>query len=203
MNRKIVFLGAVVGLILFGSLMATAIQAGTLGNGTNNQINQNTQGFVWKYKAEKKYGENANYCVNQNINNEQKQAAGVAFHFGYKDNHRERNRNEIRQLMGNCTGLINLINISGFLEKNDSVYFIDGITLKFNPYRYVYSNIATYDYDNDGFVETLAEELEGLIDSYVILSGHLNENNELIVVKINGMIYREPGKPEWAGSHQL
>ena len=195
------FIGAAVGLLLLGSVMATALKAGDLGTTSYSQSKKTAQGLSWKYKAEKNDVENAKDSAEEKKNSELTQYAGESVHFGYKEKSREQNRNQIRRLCGNCSGRGNLTNVSGVLEKNDTIYLINNITLKFGPYRYVYETIATYDYDADGFVETLAEELDGLVGTNVTISGHLNENNELIVFSINELMYRDAGKPEWTGPH--
>ena len=113
----------------------------------------------------------------------------------------QRIRNQIRDTLGICNGECNLTEITGFLEYSDNIYSVDDVEVHFGPYWYITNTQASFDFDGDGSLEPIFDELQGLVGSEVTLEGHLQSDNWLSVFYINGELYREPGKPIWSGGN--
>lgn len=111
----------------------------------------------------------------------------------------ERIRNRIYDMLGYCYGGVNLTNLTGMLEYNNSVFTIGDVELHFGPVRYIESVVSNYDYDNDGTNETIFEELQGLVNltTNVTVQGHMQSDYWMSVFSINGLVYREPDQPFW------
>lgn len=79
-------------------------------------------------------------------------------------------------------------------------YCIGDATLHFGPWWYLDSTRSGQDFDDDGTVETSAEELDGLISQYVTLDVKVGPR-KTDVYAINGLPWREAigGPPPWAG----
>lgn len=116
----------------------------------------------------------------------------------------ERIRYRIRDVLGRYRGEIELTEINGTLEYNYIFFKIGDVELHFGPNWYMIAVISAYDYDQDGDNnETVYNELLGLVESgeNVSVEGYLQSENWLSVFSINGIEYREEGKPIWASEH--
>ncbi|MGB6679788.1 MAG: hypothetical protein WBF08_00510 [Candidatus Bathyarchaeia archaeon] len=91
----------------------------------------------------------------------------------------------------------NMTELTGVLSYSSGRFTIDGVTLHLGPHWYLTTAQSIYDYDGDGNLETIFEELQGLIGTTVTVEGHLQYDNWLSVFYINGYLYREPGMPPW------
>ncbi len=98
----------------------------------------------------------------------------------------------------------NLTTGTGTWSQDGIWYYLDGVRLHVGPYGYLAVKDALYDYDNDGDLETIAGELDGLDGQTVTVNGPLHEGpmTWLSVFYINDMLYREEGRPIWAGGHR-
>ena len=110
-------------------------------------------------------------------------------------------RNRICDMLGICQGGCELIEITGILEYDGTIFFIGDVELHFGPNWYITSAIAALDYDGDEEKELIIDELLGLVDTEVTVEGHMQSDNWMSVFTINGMVYREPGQPIWAAQH--
>jgi hypothetical protein len=101
----------------------------------------------------------------------------------------------IGTLGGGCGGHNNttMTEITGILVLyNNTKFKIDDITLNLGGYCYINSTTSPYDFDGDGIIETILNELLGLAGSSITVKGHLFcQNTHLIVFYINGILYRE------------
>ena len=80
--------------------------------------------------------------------------------------------------------------------------YIDDVELHFGPDWFIESAVSNVDYDNNGELELVYDELQGLVGFEVTAEGHLQSSGWMSVFTINGEIYREPGQPIWASQHQ-
>ena len=89
------------------------------------------------------------------------------------------------------------------LEHGWRRYYLDGVRLHVGPSWYLAVKDPLYDYDSNGDLETTAGELDGLDGQTVTVTGDLQEGTVtwLSVFYINYMLYREEGRPIWAGGH--
>ena len=53
----------------------------------------------------------------------------------------------------------------------------------------------------NGEYELIIDELLGLVSTEVTVEGHYQSDTWMSVFTINGLVYREPGKPIWAAQH--
>ncbi|MCD6147513.1 MAG: hypothetical protein J7J34_05900 [Thermoplasmata archaeon] len=98
----------------------------------------------------------------------------------------------------------NLTEVTGVLTQDGVYFYLDGLRLYVGPYWYISIKESAYDYDGDGNTETIIEELQGLTGTTVTITGSLHDGiagQRLTVFHINDMLYREEGKPIWAGGH--
>jgi hypothetical protein len=112
--------------------------------------------------------------------------------------------NRLCDMIGWCrgTGIIaNLENITGILENNVTNFYIGDAELHFGPIWYIKSAESAVDFDGDGTLEYIFDELLGLVGTEVTVGAHEQSENWYSVFTINGEIYREPGVPIWAGKH--
>ena len=100
-------------------------------------------------------------------------------------------------------GCDNLTTVTGTLTKDGICYFMDEMRLHVGPYWYLTLADAAQDYDGDGTTERLVDELDGLLGTQVTIDGSLHESTVtwLSFFYINEMLYREEGRPIWAGGH--
>jgi len=112
-------------------------------------------------------------------------------------------RNRIRDMLGICDGHCeeDLVELSGTLIANAGYYYINNIEVHFGPLWYTTTTTASYDYDKDGTIELISEELNGLIDSIVIFEGFYQSDNWFSVFTINDIHYRDIGKPIWSNGN--
>jgi len=113
----------------------------------------------------------------------------------------QRIMNRIRDMLGICQGGCNLSELTGVMTYDGSDFFIDTVELHFGPNWYIKSAITAVDYDNDGELELIIDELLGLVNTTVTVEGHYQAQDWMSVFTINGEVYREPGQPIWASQH--
>jgi hypothetical protein len=106
----------------------------------------------------------------------------------------------IAPLGGGCGGggchNSTMTEITGTLVYNDNKFKIDTTTLNFGCYSYINSTTSPYDFDGDGTLETILNELLGLVGTSVTVEGYLScQNTRLVVYYINGVLYRDWGCP--------
>ena len=90
--------------------------------------------------------------------------------------------------------------LSGTLSQVERDYAVDGTPVSFGPFWFLGDAAAPADFDGDGVVGSMAEELAGLIGNVVDLQVEVDADGEADVFGINGSTYREQGvPPAWAG----
>jgi len=98
-----------------------------------------------------------------------------------------------------------LVRLAGTLERCGGQYCVGRSVVDFGPGWYVSGSVARHDYDDNGSLELVAEELAGLLGHEVLLEtdgGDLDED----VYTINGMPFRDaqgqlPAPPAEGGSN--
>lgn len=115
----------------------------------------------------------------------------------------QRLRNQICDTLGICQGDCDLITLTGTLTFDGTNFFIDGTELHFGPTWYITSSESAIDYDKDGTLELINDELQGLIGTQITVEGHEQSDQWVSVFTINGETYREVGQPIWSSQHQL
>jgi hypothetical protein len=91
-----------------------------------------------------------------------------------------------------CHNNTNLTEITGVLVYDGTNFMIDTTFLNFGCYNYINTTISPYDFDGDGTVETVLNELLGLVGTSITVEGRMNcQNTRLMVIYINGILYRE------------
>ena len=113
----------------------------------------------------------------------------------------QRFMNRIRDMLGLCQGGCNLSELTGLMTYDGTNFYIDPTELHFGPNWYINSATSAVDYDNDGTLELVIEELQGLAGTTVTVEGHYQAQDWMSVFTINGEIYREPGQPIWTAQH--
>jgi hypothetical protein len=111
-------------------------------------------------------------------------------------------RNRFCDMLGICQGGCNLSELTGIMTNEGSNFYIEGVELHFGPVWYISSAMSSVDYDNDGQLELIVDELLGLVGTTVTVQGHYQSDNWMSVFTINGEVYREPGQPIWASEHE-
>jgi hypothetical protein len=110
--------------------------------------------------------------------------------------------NQIRDTLGVCQGGCNLTTLTGILTYDGTNFFIGTVELHFGPTWYITSAISAVDYDKDGQLKLVTDELNGLVNTEVTVEGHYQSDNWMSVFTINGETYREPGSPIWSSQHE-
>jgi len=113
----------------------------------------------------------------------------------------QRIRNMVCDMLGICQGGCELEEITGILTYEGSNFFIGPVELHFGPNWYITAAIAAEDYNDDGEIELVYDELMGLVGSEVTVEGHMQSEDWMSVFTINGLVYREPGQPAWTWGH--
>ena len=111
-------------------------------------------------------------------------------------------RNQISDMLGVCQEECELTEVTGILEYSDRIYTVGDVEVHFGPYWYMTKTDSLYDFDGDGVIELIFDELQGLVGSEITLEGYLQSENWLSVFYINGELYRAPGKPIWSGRNR-
>lgn len=114
----------------------------------------------------------------------------------------QRFMNRIRDTLGVCQGGCNLTTLTGIMTYDGTNFFIETVELHFGPSWYITAANSTIDYDGDGNLELVIDELLGLVGTEVTVEGHYQSDDWMSVFTINGEVYREPGQPIWAAEHQ-
>lgn len=114
----------------------------------------------------------------------------------------QRLRNRICDTLGICQGGCELITITGVLSYDGTEYYVDDVEVHFGPTWYITSAESAVDYDGDGTLEVISDELEGLLGTTVTIEGHEQSDQWISVFSINGETFREPGQPIWSSQHQ-
>ena len=92
---------------------------------------------------------------------------------------------------GGCHNNTNMTDITGIFIYEGYWFKIGTMRMNFGPRSYINSTTATYDYDGDGSLETIFNELQGLLGTTITLTGLLrSQGTMLIVFYINGTPYR-------------
>ena len=112
-------------------------------------------------------------------------------------------RNRICDMLGICQGGVNLTNITGTLSFDGTNFYTEDVELHFGPIWYIKNNESSIDYDQDGNLELIYDELQGLVGPEITVEGHLQSSGWMSVFTINGETYREPGQPFWASQNHL
>ena len=110
-------------------------------------------------------------------------------------------RNRICDTIGICLGGCELTNLTGILEYDGDIFYIGNTTVHFGPNWYITAAISAEDYDGDGEIELIIDELLGLVDTEVTVEGHYQSDDWMSVFTINELVYREAGQPIWAAQH--
>jgi len=116
-------------------------------------------------------------------------------------------RNQIKDMLGICDGDGDgvcdqeLEPLSGILTTDGTYYYIDNIQVSFGPLWYISSTIASDDYDGDGSIKLISEEVSGLVDSEVTLEGFYQSEQWFSVFNINDLFYRAVGRPIWSNGN--
>ncbi len=93
---------------------------------------------------------------------------------------------------GHCHNNSSMVEITGILEYNDTVFTIEGTILNFGCYNYLNTTISPYDFDGDGTLETILNELFGMVGTSITVEGYMCcHHSRLMVIYINGILYRE------------
>ncbi len=112
-------------------------------------------------------------------------------------------RNRICDTIGICQGGCDLITLTGILTFDGINFLIDDNELHFGPTWYITSAESAIDYDQDGALEVIYDELQGLIRTEITIEGHEQSDKWVSVFTLNGELYREPGQPIWSSQHQF
>jgi len=108
-------------------------------------------------------------------------------------------RNQVRDMLGYCDGSCQtLVELSGILTTEDIYFYIGDVEVHFGPMWYVTSETSSEDYDGDGSIESISDELLGLVGQDVILDGIYHSEDWFSVFTINEFVYRELGQPIWS-----
>ena len=107
----------------------------------------------------------------------------------------------IRDTLGICQGGCELESLTGILTYDGTNFFIGTVELHFGPNWYITGANSSIDYDGDGNLELIIDELLGLVDTEITVEGHYQADDWMSVFTINGEVYREPGQPIWASQH--
>lgn len=104
-------------------------------------------------------------------------------------------------MLGICLGGCNLTEITGVLVYDGKDFFINDTELHFGPFWFINISESSEDYDGDGEIEVIFDELLGLVGSQVTVEGHNQSSGWMSVFTINGMTYRDPGQPIWSSQN--
>ena len=112
----------------------------------------------------------------------------------------ERIRNRIRDTLGICDGNCNeLVEITGILTYDGTNFYVDEVEVHFGPVWYISMTQSAVDYDDDGNIELIIDELQGFVGTTVTMKGYMQSDNWFSVFIINSEAYRDIGKPIWSG----
>lgn len=91
------------------------------------------------------------------------------------------------------------VRLTGVLAQCADQVCIGQTIIDFGPDWYVHRTAAPHDFDDDGVVDTVAEEIAGLMGVPVEITALLG-SDDADVISLNGMAYRdERAPPPWAG----
>lgn len=97
-------------------------------------------------------------------------------------------------------GRPDLTALTGTLTRCGDEYCVNGIEVDFGPPWYLRATEAPTDYDGDGEVQSMAMEIDGLVEGTVTLTVEYGRFGDAEAFAINGVFYRnEIGPPPWAG----
>jgi len=181
MKSKILIV-AIAALLLFSGVVAAAgNQAGTCqSHGQRNQYQSTST---------------ENGCMSQTKTQNQYQPVPNG------DGMMKRLMYQIRDMLGICKGGANLSELTGVMTYDGTNFYIDPVELHFGPIWYITTAQSAVDYDLDGELELVIDELLGLVNTTVTVEGHYQAQDWMSVFTINGEVYREPGQPIWAAQH--
>jgi len=93
---------------------------------------------------------------------------------------------------GGCHNNTNMTELTGELTYEDSTFMIETTILNFGCYYYINTTTSPYDFDGDGELETILNELLGMVGTTITVEGYLRcHHSKLMVYYINGIAYRE------------
>jgi hypothetical protein len=93
---------------------------------------------------------------------------------------------------GGCHNNSNLTELTGVLAYNGTTFTIGTTVLHFGCYTYLNTTVSPYDFDGDGELETILNELLGMVGTTITVEGYLRcQNTRLVVFYINGIEYRD------------
>jgi hypothetical protein len=93
---------------------------------------------------------------------------------------------------GGCHNNTNLTEMTGVLAYDGTTFAMDTTILLFGCYNYLNTTISPNDFDGDGTIETILNELLGMVGTTITVEGYLVcQNTRLIVFYINGIEYRD------------
>lgn len=91
------------------------------------------------------------------------------------------------------------VQLSGVLTRCEERFCLGETVVDFGPDWYVQRTPAPHDFDQDGAVETVAEEVAGLVRASVEVTAQLS-SDDADVISLNGWAYRDERAPApWAG----
>ena len=95
---------------------------------------------------------------------------------------------------GGCHNNSNLTEMTGVLDYDGTTFTMESTILMFGCYNYLNSTVSPYDFDGDGNLETILNELLGMVGTIITVEGYMRcQNTRLVVFYINGIEYRECG----------
>lgn len=93
---------------------------------------------------------------------------------------------------GGCHNNSNLTEMTGVLAYDGTTFTMETTILCFGCYEFLNTTITPYDFDGDGELETILNELLGMVGTTITVEGFLRcQNTRLVVFYINGIEYRD------------
>ena len=93
---------------------------------------------------------------------------------------------------GGCHNNTNMTELTGVLACNGTTFTIETTILNFGCYNYLNTTISPYNFDGDGTLETILNELLGMVGTSITVEGYMCcHQSRLMVIYINGIEYRE------------
>jgi len=74
--------------------------------------------------------------------------------------------------------------------------------LLFGPDEMITKQASAFDYDSDGIIETVYNEIKGLTGTFITVKGYFIEENQFMVFNINGLPIGRPLHPPSHHEHE-